>query len=160
MATVTATLAGERWLDEVLLQSTHGAIAGAAISEAVLLPAGIGDVAIMNVVARVSGVDVGPAAAASVPRGIAIRMFAGAGVVDNVGVAPWYLSFDGANVLEYFAFIDPDALVLWRQNDVASLVSPEMDSDATPLGSLTVYWKCVRVRPPAEGAQAPLQLVR
>lgn len=162
MATTVAVIAGERWLDEVILVAVLPAdVAGAALSELVALPAGIGDVAIMSLHMRARPVDVGPAAASTVPRGIRAFVVSpdGATLLDVVGSGEWVLVLDTANNLEYWAMVDPDALVLWRTGEVVALASPEMDSDATPTGDVSVIIKCARVRP-VESAPQPIQLVR
>lgn len=163
MATTALTLNAERWLDEVLLLGQGPAdVGGATLAEFFSLPAGLGDVAIMSCIIRIANVDAGPVAVIT-PRGVSVRIFSrdAAKVIDLVGVAPWLLASDGANTLEFHAYLDPDALVLCRQDELISILSPEIDSDATPTGDLVVYFKCVRVRPiEAPAGQGPIQLVR
>lgn len=162
MATTAAVIAAERWLDEVILRCNLPAdVAGAALSENISLPAGLGDVAIMSLTVRFTSVDVGPAAASSVPRGVRSMVLSAdaSTVLDVVGTAPVYLTYDVATTLQYQAFIDPDALVLWRQSELVDVAGPEMDSDATPTGDVIVWIKCVRVRP-IEAPIGPVQLVR
>jgi len=157
------TIIAERWLDEVILSSGLLAdVAGAPIGETFLLPAGLGDVAIMSLHAIAQTVDVGPAAASTVPRGLRFMVTSsdGSTYADPVGSAAWYLCFDNANSLLYQAVVDPDALVLWRQAERLTMNSPELDSDATPTGDLLVIAKVVRVRPIEEQAPGPVRLVR
>lgn len=162
MATTVAVIAAERWLDEVVLVASLPAdTAGAPVNELVALPAGIGDVAIMSVHLRARPVDVGPVAASTVPRGARVFVVSadGANLLDVVGTAEWLLCLDTANNLEYWCTIDPDALCLWRTGETLSVVSPELDSDATPTGDVFVIVKCARVRG-VESAPQPIQLVR
>lgn len=161
MATTQLTIASERWLDEVVLQALVADAVTGAVNELFSLPAGFGDCAIMSAHFRATSVDVGPAAAASVPRGVRAMVISqdGSSVVDTVGTSPWYLTFDTATALQYQAELDPGALVLWRQGELLSVASPEMDSDATPTGDLQAYVKVVRVRL-VEQPQDLLQLVR
>lgn len=162
MAVTALTVAAERWLDQVMLLGIVANVAGAAMSESFTLPAGLGDVAILNVSVRFSQLDVGPASVIT-PRGVSVRIVSpdATTVVDIVGSAPILLCFDTATVLEAYAYLDPDALVLWRQTEIMTLLAPEMDSDATPTGDLQINIKCVRVRPiEAPMGQGPIQLVR
>lgn len=162
MATTVATVAAERWLDQVILAATLPAdVAGAALAESVALPVGLGDVAILSLHMRARTVDVGPATASSVPRGVRAFIVSPdlSTLLDVVGNAPWLLTGDTATNLEYWAAIDPDALTLWRTGELVSLASPEMDSDATPTGDVFVTIKCVRVRPVSTDP-VDIQLVR
>jgi len=162
VATTQATIAAERWLDEVILSATLPAdVAGGALAESVSLPSGIGDVAIMSVHLRARTVDVGPATASSVPRGARAFIVSPdlSTLLDVVGSAEWQLVRDTATDLEYWCTLDPDALCLWRQNELLNLASPELDSDATPTGDVICVIKAVRVRP-LETPATPLQLVR
>lgn len=163
MAVTALTLQAERWLDQVILFANSPAnVLGAALSESFSLPPGLGDVALLNLEIRGHAIDVVSTGVTPV-RGVRAFILSGdqAAVVDNVGVTPWILTQDGANALEIGAYLDPDALVLWRQNELLSITSPEMDTDATPTGDFQIFAKCVRVRPiEAPAGQGPLQLVR
>lgn len=163
MATTALAIYGERWLDEVLLVAQGPAdIMGAALAESFSLPAGFGDCAILNVEFRAWGIDVVSVGVTPV-RGIRayIQAAAGGKIVDNVGVAPWIVTQDTANAIELGCFIDPDALVLWQQDELLSITSPEMDTDATPTGELQIYAKVVHVRNVrGQEVKRPLKLVR
>lgn len=162
MATTQATVLSERWLDQVIIICTLPAdTAGAPMNENIRLPIGLSDVAIMSLHARASAVDVGPAAAYTVDAGLRAFVVSSdaATVVDPIGVAPWLLTFSQPTNLEYSAFIDPMALVLWRQNELVQVTAPELDSDATPTGDFNVFIKAVRVRPIEGVARGPMRLV-
>lgn len=161
MAEVAATLTVERWLDEVILQASLTAdVAGAPVSETIRLPAGLGDVAIMNVLLRATTIDSIPAANI-MPLGVEVLVFNRGGTqVDHVGVAAWYLVSDTATSQRMCAYLDPDALVLWRQDEILTVTSAELDDDATPTGDITVVIKAVRVRPIEAPASNNIQLVR
>jgi len=160
VATTVLTLRAERWLDEVILFGAVADALGAALSENFALPPGLGDVALMNLEIRGHAIDVVSTGVTPV-RGVRAFILSSdaSAIVDNVGVEPWYLTQDAANALELGCYMDPDALVLWRQNELLSLTSPEMDTDATPTGDIQVFAKCVRVRP-IESAIGPVRLVR
>lgn len=152
MATTTLTLTGERWLDQVVLSASVADVAGAALSESFLLPAGLGDVAIMSLHARVDNIDViatltNLAAAATIVTPDAST------VVERLGPAKWYETQNAANDLEAQCTWDPDALVLWRQGEILNVTSSELDTDATPTADLRIFVKAVRVRP-IEGTQS------
>jgi len=160
VATTIATLNAERWLDEVLLSASVADAGGATLSEDILLPAGLGDVAILSVEIRVTSIDALKAAAA-LPAGARASIISSdaALTVDVIGSTAFLLTADGANALAGSAYLDPDALVLWRQSEILRVQTPELDSDATPTGDFSILIKAVRVRP-IEGAVSPIRLVR
>lgn len=161
MATTTMTLSAERWLDEVVLRAL---VADAAIAtdivEGFLSPAGIGDLAIMSVQASAVSIGTVPVTA-TFDRGarFAINASDDATQVDVVGVAQWFATGGAAAAFDRLdCFIDPDALVLWRQGELLKLSSAELDAGAT--GDIVVVAKCVRVRPIESPARGPVRLVR
>lgn len=158
MATTVLTLTAERWLDEVILTASVADVAGAAISESFLLPAGLGDVAIMCAYARIDNIDV-LVDLTNLAAAAAIVTADSSTVVERLGPARWFETQDVANDLEAQCAWDPTALVLWRQSEILNITSSEIDTDATPLGDLRIFVKAVRVRPVAS-APAQVRLVR
>jgi len=158
VATIQSTLLSERWLDEIVIIATKTDI-DAVQADEILLPAGLGDVAIMCIDVRIQTIDV---LTTTTPLGVHAYITAGdnsGGVLDIAGVGEFLVTQNGANALALGAFIDPDALVLWRQHERLQLVYGEIDTDATPTADLRARIRAVRVRP-QEGAPAPLRLVR
>lgn len=161
MAITAATLLSERWLDEVLIFGSIDNTVGATLTEQFSLPAGIGDVAIMSVLVRMVNIATPPVAAATA-RGVEVVVIQSGSqsTLDIVGTAEWVAaSGDGIAFTGVSAYVDPDALCLWRQNELLNIQTPEMDSNASPTGDLRVFAKCVRVRP-IETVGGPIQLVR
>lgn len=156
MANTVLTLKSERWLDQVLLQGTSADAAIADYGETFSLPVGLGDVALMELYVECIALTAIPALA--IPwMGVRAGIFSQdlATLVDIVGVQPWYRTLTATAAAAYFS---PDPLVLWRQGEVLHLKGPDMDTGAA--GDLFVAAKVVRVRAPAEGVAAPVQLVR
>jgi len=161
MTTTAATLTAERWLDEVIIRCGAPAdTLGADFAEEFSLPPGLGDVAIMNVICIGSTIDSEPAANVF-PAGVEARIVSsdGTSTVDVVGAAQWFQTAVTATAIRMTAYLDPDALVLWRQSELLSFRAPELDDDATPTGDFVAIVKAVRVRP-IEGAIGPIRLVR
>lgn len=161
MATTAATLNAERWADIVIIKCTAPAdVLGAPMSESFTVPAGLGDVAILSILGIASAVDAIPATNLF-PAGLeaTVGSVGGGALVDIVGVAAWHRVGDTATAQAFTCHIDPDALALWRQNELLSFRTVEVDSDATPTGDFTAYVKAVRVREP-EIMAGPIQLVR
>lgn len=161
MATTAATLAAERWLDEVILSAAVADVAGGNLDESLSLPAGLGDVAILSVMVSITSIATVPVTA-TIPRGVSATITSAdaASLVDVVGAAEW-VATEGlaAAFTRARAFIDADALTLWRQGELLRLLGPEMDANASPTGDFAVHVKCVRVRPVALPV-GPIQLVR
>lgn len=161
MAVTPATLLAERWLDEVIVLCSIDNTVGAQIAENFTLPAGIGDVAILSVLARAVNIATVPGAATA-PRGAEIVVVSqdGSTTADVVGVAEWLAVGGSLAAFDQFsAHVDPEALCLWRQGEQLRISSPEMDVNAAPTGDLRLFVKCVRVKP-VEAPAGPIQLVR
>lgn len=155
MAT-TLTIASERWLDQVLLSGTLTDGAGADTNEQLNLPAGIGDVAILELKVLVEGITtiVTDAVLGNLGFGAMIVSKDGSTDLDFVGVSRLYR----VHATRLRGVLQPDPLVLWRQSEICVVALPDLESTAT--GDIFYRVKAVRVRPPAEGAPQPLQLVR
>lgn len=160
MTAVVSTIASERWLDEVLLTGTAAADAGGAdVSDTIALPAGLGDVAIMELM-----IDASPAAtivADAVLQNLGVRAAVisgdGSTTVDIVGVHRFYRQA----AARAGCYISPDPLVLWRQGELLALTFPELDTNVSPTMDIAYKVKCVRVRPQIVSEQPqPLRLVR
>jgi hypothetical protein len=158
VATVATVQRAERWLDEVILE---GAISNAdgAQSNDFGLPAGLGDVAILSAEYKVTAITTLPTLG-TLAAGFAIVSQPGGQVVDLLGNAVFRQVYEGAAVIQISAFIDPDALTLWRQGEYLQVATPEMDTNATPTGDPVLRVKCVKVRPIEGAVKGPLQLVR
>lgn len=157
MATLQSTIIAERWLDEVVLGAVSAAING-DYTDHVLLPPGIGDVAIMEVSIDASPLATGVAALELQGSRMAVFSYDGGTVVDIVGGNQdnrWSYR-GGAAAHNYWS---PDPLVLWRQGERLAIASPELDINATP--TVVYVWriKVVRIRP-IEIPASPIQLVR
>lgn len=153
MATIVGTLAAERWLDEVLVKFTASNVDG-DVDDFLQLPAGLGDVAVIEVNVQVfplATVRTNPELAA-----VLARIVTASGVVDIVGVENFQL-YDNDGVA---AYLSPDPLVLWRQDEYMRISWPELDTNAVPTGDTYVYVKAVRVRPIEAPASTQIQLVR
>lgn len=157
MATIAMTVAAERWLDEVVLVGSATNVDG-VIADQYTLPAGLGDVAIMWLEFTAAAIDV---AATITSVSVLARIVSpdGATTVDIVGNGELRLINQTANALGMTATVDPDALVLWRQDEKLALFTAELDTDATPTADTQLRVKVVRVRP-LEAPATPLQLVR
>lgn len=155
MATVVTTLKAERWLDEILIE---GGVANATGVQAndFSLPVGIGDVAIMSVDYRITGITTLPTITNLGVLMTVVSQPSGQ-PVDIIGSAPFRQVYEGAAAIIVAAYLDPDALVLWRYGEYVQCATPIMDSGNT--GDIAVRFKCVRIRP-VESAPMPLQLVR
>lgn len=160
MAVTAMTIIAERWLDEVILNAQVLDNAGATIAEDFTLPAGLGDVAIMSVTVGVFNITTAPTVPET-PRGVqAFVLTPTSQLVESIGVAPFVWIAGATTVLtRVSAFLDPDALVLMRQNETIRLLAPEMDVDASPTGDLELIVKAVRVRPIEGAVKGPLRLV-
>lgn len=154
MATIQTFLLGERWLDEMLIAGSRTDV-GADADDDYLLPAGVGDVAILQIMVLTVS-EATPVAETNL--GILARVKSGAGgsTVDIVGSGKW-MRVAAARAV---ASIDPDALCLWRQTEAVNLWYPELDSNGAPTDDHTVYFKVVRVRPIEAPASNQIQLVR
>lgn len=146
----------ERWLDEVMLQGQVLNVDG-ALAEFFTLPAGLGDVAIMEAEAAWS--DILTAVALTVSLAARARVITASGnVVDILGISEVKQVYDAT---QYGVYWSPDPLVLWRQDEQFAINSPEFDSNAAPTADLTVRIKAVRVRPTVgQEARRPIRLVR
>lgn len=161
MATTALTLSAERWLDEVILVGAVADVGAATLQESFTLPSGLGDIAVMSSIVSIVSIATVPVAA-TIDRGFRLVLVSpdATSIVDVLGIGQWFAtSGDGAAFTRVDGIVDPDALMLWRQTDVLSLTSPEMDAGAT--GDLRIIIKAVRVRPiEAPMGQGPIQLVR
>lgn len=157
MAEVALVLRAERWMDIVMLSGSQSNI-DAPRADSYTPPAGIGDLAIMEMLYDVSTIDV---FATAIDLGIEAVVLNQAGdvVVDIIGVDRVRLVSNGANALRAAAYFSPDPLVLLRAGEKIHIVTPEFDTDATPTADSTLYVKAVRVQQPS-GPAAPIQLVR
>lgn len=155
MAITNLALLSERWLDEIVMFGSIVNTAGTDINEQFRAPAGLGDLAIMEAIA--TGLSLAtPVAADTNPAAfVDILSSDAATVLDIVGVFRW---FPVAST-SVSAYLSPDPLVLWREGELIRIVSPELDTNATPTGDMNLVVKAVRVRPQA-GAVAPMKLVR
>lgn len=151
------TIASERWLNQVLLVAAGSTSSGAAIVDTFALPPTLGDVAIMCVEVTCTAIDV---LTADVEQAVRLAIVRGATIVDLVGIGVVKTIYDAANALQVGVLVDPDALVIWHQGELLSLIAPEIDTDATPLAAWTVRAKVVRV-PPGTPAlpEGPIRLV-
>lgn len=149
------TLLAERWLDELLLFVRVLDVLDADFSQQFTLPAGLGDVAVMAVM--VDAHTLATPVAAALDKGIwaVIASPGGGTTLDLVGTG----ELRASGVARRNAFIVPDHLILWRQNELLEVQGPELDTNVSDTGVLDVYAKVVRVRP-LETPSSPLQLVR
>jgi len=84
----------------------------------------------------------------------------GSSILDVIGVGEWLATGGTLAAFDRFeTFIDPDALCLWRQAELVTIRSTEMDVNAAPTGDLSVAFKVVRVRPLEGTASGPVRLV-
>lgn len=153
MATWATTLQAERWLDEVVLAGTATDVVQADFSELFSLPAGLGDVAIMEIYVRATGLTTPTANLELVGCSADVLSADGATTLDIVGIQRW----SKLSATIYGTYFSPDPLVLWRQPEKLRLFSVDMEGGTA--GDLAVFAKCVRVRP-IEVSASPLQLVR
>lgn len=157
MTAIQSAILDERWLDEVLLGATGLAdSAGADTVDTIILPEGIGDVALMEF-----GIYVSPIATMHAnPQnlgGVAFITNTGGGTfIDIVGQIEWRASA----ATRIWGYCSPDPLVLWRQHERLQLEYPELDTNAVPTGDVLYRIKVVRVRPQVDTHGAPLRLVR
>lgn len=157
MALTAMTLRSERWLDEVTVTGSIVNVGGADVAELFSLPLGLGDVAIMEAI--VVGSDIATVVAGSTNPSVRIDILSpdGASAVDIVGVFRWW----PIAVAAVAAYVSPDPLVLWKQDERLRISSVEFDTNASPTGDLSITVKCVRVRPIEVSEQPrPLRLVR
>lgn len=138
----------------LLYALTTGDVVGADFVEAFRLPAGLGDVAIMEIMLQTSALATKLASLVNV-GGVA-QITTGSAVADIVGEMRWA----NFSVSQFEAYISPDPLVLWRQDEFLQLSGPELDTNAAPTGDLVVLAKVVRVRPLEGAAAGPIRLVR
>lgn len=148
------TLQSERWLDEAVF-TTSWTNVGADVNDTFSLPSGSGEVAIMEIMVLV--IDIATAVA---PENLGIQALiqsAASGAVDFAGMA----RFSKISATRVGAYISPDPLVIWKENELLQLQYPELDSNASPTDDHVVYVKTVRVRPQEDrGVRRPIQLVR
>lgn len=157
MTAIAGVLRSERWLDEVVVAGTSANIDGDFHVE-LSLPAGIGDLAIMEALLDVDAILT--AATNLELQGIRWAIIDAAGTtVDILGVTRWSQREATNNAIS--TYLSPDPLVLWRQNERLSAKFREVDTNAAPTADLGIVVKTVRVRPlqVAERHQ-PLRLVR
>lgn len=127
------------------------------VSDTLALPAGIGDVAIMECLVQGSSIATAVANLELSGAGITVQTAGGGNTVDIVGTeARWSLTSAAAAVL----YVSPDPLVLWRQNELLSFTWRELDTNASPTVDYLFLVKCVRVRPIEAPARGPIRLVR
>lgn len=153
MAFVLSTIS-ERWLDEIIVEAISSNVDG-ALADTIPVPPGLGDVAIMEWTTYAQTI----ATLMTDPElhGVWATIETASKAVDNAGGARWQR--DGTTGL--YAFVQPDALVLWRQDELFTIRSPEVDTNAVPTVDYIVRIKCVRVRPVSISEQpAPIRLVR
>jgi len=159
VADQTLAQRADRWNDIVILSKSVANIDGQG-GDFWLLPAGIGDVAIMEVMVEFSQIDVVKTAYADAGVAGFVQNAARDTTVDFIGNAKFTLKSDGANALGLSAYLSPDPLVLMRQDEVLLLQWPEVDTDATPTADVAVIVKAVRVRPLEGTVSGPIRLVR
>lgn len=159
MAAVTMTVAAERWLDEVILFGARTNLDG-QVADQYSLPAGFGDCAIMTVLYTLSSIAT-VKVATSRPDAVVLQILSSdvVNTVDVVGTMEMETDQDGAAAVMLSGQCDPDALVLWRQNEKLSVVHGELDINASPTMDSSLFVKVVRVRP-QENPASPIQLVR
>lgn len=154
MANQTFSILSERWLDQVVLSASVADV-GADLADNFFLPAGLGDVAFIEGMARIVSV----ATMVANPELLGARWFVvntAGSVVDFIGVSRWSRSTSTTALATH---VSPDPLVIIRQTEGIEFSTPELDTNAAATGDVTVIIKCVRVRP-MESTPAPLQLVR
>lgn len=147
------TVASERWLDEVVL-TTSFVSGGADTNDTFSLPAGLGDVAIMEIELLVVSIATMVATPENLGVGALIQS-AASGAIDFAGVSNWRK----VSASRVMAWISPDPLCLWRQDELLQLQFPELDTNAAPTETSVVYIKCVRVRPLEGAPRAAIRLV-
>lgn len=153
MATQPATLIAERWLDVIVLRAQTANV-GADLDDEITLPPGLGDVAILEIIYDFT--SIATMVAAPEELGAYARILSASGnVVDFVSVG----RFSKVSATEVTAWLSPDPLVLWRQNESLKIAVAELDTNASPTGDVTVYIKASRYIHQVT-APAPLQLVR
>lgn len=151
MAVIQLVVLAERWLDQVILYGTTADGVGADFSDTLVMPAGLGDVALMEMQVLIGGITtaIDPA-----NKGMRADVNTVASLVDIIGMAQIYST--GATRMG--AYFSPDPLVLVRQEERIGVTGPDLETTAT--GDAHYYVKCVRVRPKEEPAAGPVRLVR
>lgn len=149
------TIFSERWLDEVLLGGVLADGAAGDSNEELSLPSGIGDVAILELLVLVEGITtiVSDAILGNLGFGAMIVSKDGASDLDFVGVNRLYRLHTG----RVRGCLQPDPLVLWRQDEKCFVALPDLETTAT--GDIYYRVKVVRIRQP-EPAPQPIQLVK
>lgn len=153
MTTRALTLRAERWLDEVVLVGT-GTLAAGEIFDQWTLPAGLGDVAVMELQYSLALVAT-PITTASVEAAGA-SIITGASNTDIIGIE----LFKKMGAASYSCYFSPDPLVLWRQMENLAIVHSDFDINASPTYTASILIKCVRIRTQEPADSAPIRLVR
>lgn len=149
------TQISSRWNDIEMLQASVTDLNG-DLDQDYTLPAGFGDCAIMEIYVRAEGFATLITTPELVGVGARVLTTNSSAVVDIIGVSRWTRT--GGALLA--AYLSPDPLVLWRQNEVVRLQSWELDSDGAPTIDVHAHFKVVKVKPVESAALGPLQLVR
>lgn len=154
MSDIQMTIASERWLDEVLLTGSWVNLDADRVDE-LILPATIGDVAVMEMEVSVNNIGTYPTSLLKSVRAL-IVMAGSVQINDIIGTEEFREV--GAGYLS--AYISPDPLVIWRQSERLQLVFPELDVNVTPTADATVRVKVVRVSAVDTAVGGPIRLVR
>lgn len=150
----TATLTSERWLDQIILSGTYTNENGDH-DLTFLIPAGLGDIAILEIDVQALSV----ATMMANPELNAVRAYvvsAAGDAVDIVGTQRWSKVWTD----RVATYLSPDPLVLVRQSERLKLSAAEVDTNASPTVDIVVTVKAVRVRPIEAPARGPIRLVR
>lgn len=153
MATVALTLLSERWLNELVFTGVRTNV-GADAADGYTLPAGIGDVALMEALLIVDQIATLVATPELLGCEWTIRN-AASSITDIVGVS----RFQKTTNLKLATYVSPDPLVQWKQDELLFLVYPELDTNVAPTDDHRIVVKCTRI-PLPEPAPGPVQLVR
>lgn len=156
MAEDRLSLSAERWLDQVMLTKSKSAIDGDQ-ADTWLLPVGIGDVALMEMMVEVASIATLVGSVEMVGVQLMVLNAAADTVRDIAGVERWVRT--GAATIA--AYLSPDPLVLVRQDEKFLIRFGEVDTNVTPTGVLQIFAKVVRVKQvPAVEMIGGIQLVR
>lgn len=155
MADIQGTLASERWLDEFIVLWSKSNV-GADTSDKLLMPAGVGDAALMELMVIVVDTATILADAVLAQTGLFVFVQTAVSSVDFAGVAKFYR----ASATRLAAYLSPDPLVQVKSGEVLNIQYPELDTNASPTDDHSIYGKFVRVSSTERAVRGPIRLVR
>lgn len=147
MAEMTATVAGERYGDQVTLVASHGSVVGNGF-DTVKLPALFGDCLLLELLIDWDTISAaGTASGGGWPFGSAAYIVDQAAtpvVRDMIGAAPIWQMDNGVGSLKATCNIDPDQPVMWRQGESVKFFQPAIDTADNFDVSVTIRVKRLR----------------